>query len=517
MRLIFISLFFIFSGTFAQTLSAQETKANNSNLKIVRGKVDTVYKQKHTIIGVCPANNTVNINGQAIKVYKTGSFGSYINLNEGWNKINIESIGAIGREQEELNIYYTKEAKSLINNTISNAIRDTCALGKSLGGAYFNYGTGDDRLGGSKINYITKDILLAINGVNSTHFRVKLSGSRYAFIPKEYIEFIDNMNLSTETVSSQEMASKIFAPAIEPILSSSWSIIPAEKADLVRIGLENKRPFIVYQENYPNRIVIELFGVHCNSNWITQYPGLKMIKDIEFRQKESDVLTIYINLQREDAWGYNIDYIGNSLQIKIKHRPNEKLGLKGMTIGIDAGHGGSSLGAVSAAGYREKDQNLAMAYFLSDILKTKGAKTVLTRDKDIDMSMADRKKVLSDNNIDLLISVHCNAGGDPLSTGGTSTYYKHWPSKNLAESVLNYLLEIDGVKCFGLVGNFNFSMLAANEYPSILVETLFMSNLWDEEHIIDPKFQKLMMGKLVKGLEKYLKTASKNPNYNNKN
>ena len=56
-----------------------------------------------------------------------------------------------------------------------------------------------------------------------------------------------------------------------------------------------------------------------------------------------------------------------------------------------------------------------------------------------------------------------------------------------------------------MIGNFNFSLNSPTNYPSVLVETLFMSSLPDEEKITDPKFQKEIMTKVTEGLESYLK------------
>jgi N-acetylmuramoyl-L-alanine amidase len=103
-----------------------------------------------------------------------------------------------------------------------------------------------------------------------------------------------------------------------------------------------------------------------------------------------------------------------------------------------------------------------------------------------------------------MVSVHCNAGGNPLRPGGTSTYYKHIEYRDLAKSVLERLLELD-VKNFGLIGNFNFSLNAPTFYPNLLVETLFMSSLQDEEMLADPVFQNMMMKRVVSGLEDYMK------------
>ena len=153
----------------------------------------------------------------------------------------------------------------------------------------------------------------------------------------------------------------------------------------------------------------------------------------------------------------------------------------------------------------EKDQNLARAYNLKGLLEAEGDKVVMSRTSDKNVqNNNERLDNFKKENIDLLISIHCNAGGNPLKTGGTSTYYRHIEHKELAEAMLPRLLEIEGVQNFGLVGNFNFTLNSATEFPSVLVETLFISNLWDEEQLIDPAFQKLMMKKTVQGLKDYL-------------
>ena len=71
------------------------------------------------------------------------------------------------------------------------------------------------------------------------------------------------------------------------------------------------------------------------------------------------------------------------------------------------------------------------------------------------------------------------------------------------------LREIKDVDIWGLVGNFNFSLNAPTEYPAVLVETLFLSYQPDEEKIVQPKYQKLMMKKVTDGIKDYLKYCKK--------
>ena len=140
---------------------------------------------------------------------------------------------------------------------------------------------------------------------------------------------------------------------------------------------------------------------------------------------------------------------------------------------------------------------------IEKLLQKKGANVVLSRKDDRDMTMTERKKIFREANIDLLVSIHNNAGGSPLSAMGASTYYKYITNRDLAATLLKHMLELD-VPSYGLTGNFNFSLNAPTEYPNALVECLFMSSLPDEEFLADPANHKRIAEKVVAGLEDYL-------------
>lgn len=512
----FVSLLFL-------TLSI--ITATAQNIKIAKGNVDTVYTSKHIVIGITNCNYKIFVNGEESHVYKTGAFGKEITLNAGDNNIIIKAIeGDKEIESTTLKIFYNTNKKD-IKTTAAKEDNFTAINGvaTTLENAYLNYGAGTDRLGGAKINFIDKGIELNVVAQNSNLYMVRLSANRYAYIPKSVVNFKENILTTASVTTSTKKRKKKIEPISEPmpikeesnweyiaknsILSTSSSVSAQKGVDRVLIGLPAKRPYIIKEYSNPNKIVVDLYGVQCNSNWITHYKGLKVVDNLDVESIDSDITRFTIYLKSGSLWGFNAEYRGTNLVIDVKHAP--ALTLKGMVIGVDAGHGGeNSSGAVSITGHKEKVQNLSMAYILKELLEKEGAKVVLTRSDDSDLSMTKRKEILKENNVNLLISIHCNAGGNPLTTGGTSTYYRYNIYKDLADSILSKLLEIEGVKNFGMVGNFNFSLNAPTAYPSVLVETLFMSNLWDEEHIIEPAFQREMMIKVVEGLKEYLKKAA---------
>lgn len=483
-----LTLTFLFSSI---SLHAQSA----GDLKIVRGNADTVYTSPHILVGVTTPGNTVTLNGENVHVYTTGSFGKEIPLTPGNNEIIIRTTP--GNDVSVLHVFYDTTKNKAPGDNPQTTRPGITPAGLSLltaEGAYLNYGNGTDRLGGAKINFLDKGIRLQAIGETESLYQVRLSSNRYAFIPKALAEVTGN-TAGTNTV-----------PAT---LSGSWSVFNAGRYDRVKISLDEKRPYIIQHEVNPGKIVVDLFGVYCNSNWITQYPDLESIANVDVSGTDSDVMRVTINLRHQTYWGYRIKYEGNALVIDVKHEPQPAL--KNLTIGVDAGHGGpNGNGAVSAAGYKEKDQNLAMAFMLKELLEKKGATVILSRDGDYEKNNLLRVKEFKEKNIDLLISIHCNAGGNPLKTGGASTYYHHIEHRELARHILARMLQLKGVQNFGLVGNFNFTLNSPTDFPSVLVETLFMSNLWDEEHITDPVFQRKMMRQVVKGVEDYLKYCRQN-------
>lgn len=80
-----------------------------------------------------------------------------------------------------------------------------------------------------------------------------------------------------------------------------------------------------------------------------------------------------------------------------------------IVVCIDAGHGGKNLGA-RWQGYVEKDINLKIAKAINEELsKYQGIKVVLTRQEDVDLSLAERAEIAEAVNADFLLSIHLNA------------------------------------------------------------------------------------------------------------
>ena len=353
--------------------------------------------------------------------------------------------------------------------------------------AHLEYGLGDDRLGGAKIGYLDSNIILKIIGKVGTHYKVALTKTRTAYIPDDLVEWLPKGTFSPSS------------------LTDKWMAYGDESYDYVKLGMFERLPYQSFQLVNPSKIVVDVYGATNNTNWITQMETLKEIKNIYYEQKEDELFRITIELKHAQHWGHQIYYTGNSLMIKVKHQP-DNLSLKNLTIAVDAGHGGTNMGAVGPTGVSEKELTLAVSLRLQKTLEAEGARVIMTREKEQFFDNKERILFYRDSVPDLLISFHLNSSEDPIRVGGTSTYYRYVGFRNLSESIYKRMLEL-GLKEYGNTGSFNFMLNSPIEYPNALLEGLFLSNPEEEMKILDPLFQQKTVDKIVAGIKDFLNSC----------
>jgi N-acetylmuramoyl-L-alanine amidase len=360
---------------------------------------------------------------------------------------------------------------------------------------YLNAGLGEDRLGGSKLGFLQEGIRVEITGKVGSHYRVKLSASMEAWLPEEFAKL-----LPLDTPLPRALAGAI-------------SAIGNNTEDIVTLTLSEKLPYSSEQLMNPNAIAVDVYGATSNTNWISQPRSVKGIESITWKQVAANQYRMIIGLLHPH-WGYDIDYAGKSLRIKIRRPPviaSSDSVLSGLVIAVDAGHGGDNHGSIGATGALEKDMNISMANYLDSLLSEKGAKVVLMRTENDVPAMSERIENILRSNARLLVSIHCNSAGDasdPLALRGVSTYYRSIGFKPLADIMYDKMLAI-GLKPFGEVGSFNFTLNSLTQLPNVLVETAFLSHPEDEMLLLDDGFQKKVAEQIASGLEEYVKINGK--------
>ena len=240
--------------------------------------------------------------------------------------------------------------------------------------------------------------------------------------------------------------------------------------------------------------------------------------------------------------------------VVLQHKKNIPSRLdRDKTIVIDAGHGGKDPGAVGYKKYREKVVVMQIAKQLKSILKSRGYKVYMTRDRDKFVKLSNRTKYANKKNGDIFISIHANAVAKKnankvhgiecyfLSKSRTSRAKKVAAKENSAdlsdmnfygkESFLNTIsthnmvasnkLAIDLQR--GMLGSLKksykdvhdggvregpFWVLVGAQMPSVLVEVGFITHPKEAKRLVNSAYQKHLANGLANGVERYFANCS---------
>ncbi|WP_035571794.1 N-acetylmuramoyl-L-alanine amidase family protein [Halonatronum saccharophilum] len=195
--------------------------------------------------------------------------------------------------------------------------------------------------------------------------------------------------------------------------------------------------------------------------------------------------------------------------------------IKEKKILIDAGHGGVDAGA-SHKGVLEKDINLDLARRMKKLLEEKGAKVIMTRDRDISLSkqnsdyksrqkrdLKTRVDIINKNKPDLFISLHVNAFPGEFRINGPIVFYQDIRKENkyLAEKIqirLNNLSFKDVDMPQNSIRLGDYYILNNSDYPGVLIEVGFINKKVDKELLLNYEYKNLLVFYIYQGILDYL-------------
>ena len=363
---------------------------------------------------------------------------------------------------------------------------------------FINVGLGSDRLGGAKLGYVEPGAKVNITGMDAGQYRIRLSEALVAWIPDDYIRLLP---VDTPPPSS---------------LTSSISVTGTDTEDMVFVGLSERLPYRVDQVSDPTAVYVDVYGATSNTNWITHHLSAEGIKSVSWNQIASDQYRLVIELKHDQHWGTAVSYAGTGIQVRIRRPPvvkDPERPFDGLKIALDAGHGGDARGALGATGMEEKTLTLAIVQQLDSVIRARGGQTMLTRTSDVPVGMTDRAEQILASGAHILVSVHCNSTGltaDPMEVSGTAMFYRYLGFKPLADLVFEQMMKT-GLKEFGVVGSFNFSLNGPTELPNVLVETAFMSNPDDEMFLLTPEKQTEVAVRVADGVAAFIAAHGQAP------
>jgi N-acetylmuramoyl-L-alanine amidase len=191
--------------------------------------------------------------------------------------------------------------------------------------------------------------------------------------------------------------------------------------------------------------------------------------------------------------------------------------IKGMTVAVDAGHGGDDSGAlypllsgINPGGpvAAEKDLNLDIALKLNGLLKDAGVNTVMTRTGDTFVELRERANIANSANADFFISVHNNNGTNPDKDGGAMMLYYPSPyatrlgisGEHAARILQRRLTEGIGVADRGVWKRPGLAVLSNTLMPAVLAEVSYLSDDRERIHLMDSGFRQSAAGYLRDGV-----------------
>ena len=235
-----------------------------------------------------------------------------------------------------------------------------------------------------------------------------------------------------------------------------------------------------------NNVSITLYNV-LTSN----VPSISMDQNPLFNSTDkglgarANVYKYYLGLKDADNYyGFSHRYEDGRLTVEFRNPkkidPESDKPLEGLTVAVDAGHGGREIGARSPLpGYYEKDMNLEIALAARDRLEELGAEVVMTRSEDETIALIDRCRYYAGLSPDLLVSVHQNSmsfdtditvirGEVGLYFTGAGRFLADTVSTRLAES-LNRLKRSTQQQRLAIVRN--------PKFPAALFEVGFITSV----------------------------------------
>lgn len=189
---------------------------------------------------------------------------------------------------------------------------------------------------------------------------------------------------------------------------------------------------------------------------------------------------------------------------QLNFTPDEK------TVCIDAGHGGTSSGAVLGS-RQEKNDCLRLSLLVRDILVERGYTVVMTRDDDSDVSLADRCKIANRERASLFVSIHRNSSSSQDAAGMEMWVHSSSPTDDmlLAQNILDCLDTVDISQNRGIHTGYrdgadlNYYINRNTKMPSVLAEIGFISNKSDNKDF-DEKLNDYALA-VANGIEMTLK------------
>jgi N-acetylmuramoyl-L-alanine amidase len=382
-------------------------------------------------------------------------------------------------------------------------------------------------------------------------------------IPKFALIFsVTFLLLGVSSAPQSQPALKIFAQDYEEysrvtIQSTQPLSSSIEKSDnFIFVKIRANTPFYIQRDSFSSRFVKSIEWLEGRGSYtFTITTEHERFSFDSFKVQNPSRLIIDIHPNQEQS--PNRDFLETPTDPSISEVERSRATSQTIDpecIVIDPGHGGLEAGAKGKFGTLEKDLTLAIGLKLAEIVRqTRASNVVLTRDRDVDISLEDRSAIANNNKATVFISVHVN-GSYRKGAAGPETYFLSkdatdeesrrlafmennsetldnniqaededvikmilWDmaqtaylnqSSQLAEDIQSELNLLWGTRNRG-IKQAPFKVLTGVACPAVLVEVAFLSNPQEERKLLTEDYQRKVAEAIYSGLAKFLRDNSR--------
>ncbi len=431
------------------------------------GKDITINAKSTFFIGNTNKGSTLFINGEQVKLWEDNFFVKVVPLEYGRNTVNIVSNHDGTAETQTYYINRKRPSSAsygspsfVSGNFYSKTIKSNATVREK------------PSFSSSRVVDLPANIVLYLSGKQGDFYKIDAQGQTQYWIHKSNL----SQPVSYETKTE---------PQIIHQKTYSDGYYDYAKFELTY-------PVMYKMQQVDNNVELTMFGVKSQKSDGTINPN-----------------TTYTFSMGKNVLGYDCFYEGNYLVFKMARLPkteDSNTPLAGISIFIDAGHGGNEKGSVGPTRVAEKDINLAISTYLAEELTNAGAIVSMSRTVDKQVPLYDRVKMAKNNNAFISLSIHNNAlpnGKDPYINHGSEVHYYNDNAKLLAETIKNGLVNDLNLKDNGIHRS-SFALNRSTNPISVLIEVAYM--IYPEEYIRlkNPEFQRNVAKSIKNSLEKYI-------------
>ncbi|TQR14796.1 SH3 domain-containing protein [Psychrobacillus soli] len=342
-----------------------------------------------------------------------------------------------------------------------------------------------------------------------------MTNSKTPSLEKQFVVSVDILNVRTQADLSSKQIGQVTKGTQLEVLDTdhNW----------VKVQLDNGKSGWVYSfygtfsnemqstqsSESTNTITILYNGTNLRSDSTTNSAVVKRVdagETFEVTDKVNDWYKIILenkSIAYAASWVVSASnsIVSTDLPIQENKQPRKKGTLKGLSIVIDAGHGGNDRGTTGALGTDEKDITLLTAELLSSKLQAAGANVIMTRQSDVYVDLRKRVSIGHQAAADAFISLHYDAVENSTVRGYT-TYYMHSYQKKLAEYVHAGLGNTISLRDRGAQPG-NYLVLRENRQNAILIELGYLSNPTEERNVTTRQFREQATHGIYNGIINY--------------